>query len=173
MVEKVDSPDHVKEAAAPEDAKTQDQPLSSEQHQDTMTDNQTSEVPSRKPSIAVMGSKAPTRNQFKLQTFESAQEIKQPIFKKQPLSPKSMAMGSDLGAVMGMSISPSETSHQDNAVPVNPGRNQQHFFDSNGFRNANDIPERLQLKKAFAMQPSEANYSQERTKFTEWSADRD
>ena len=62
-----------------------------------------------------------------------------------------MAMGSDLGAVMGMSISPSETSHQDNAVPVNPGRNQQHFFDSNGFRNANDIPERLQLKKAFAM----------------------
>ena len=111
MVEKVDSPVHVTEAAAPEDAKTRDQPLSSEQRQDTMTENQTSEVASRKPSIAVMGSKAPTRNQFKLQTFESAQEIKQPIFKKQPLSPKSMAMGSDLGAVMGMSISPSETSH--------------------------------------------------------------
>ena len=90
MVEKVDSPDHVKEASALEDAKTQDQPLSSGQHQDTMTDNQTSEVQSRKPSIAVMGSKAPARNQFKLQTFESAQEIKQPIFKKQPMSPKSI-----------------------------------------------------------------------------------
>ena len=83
-------------------------------------------------------------------------------------------MGSDLGVVMGMSVSPSELSRQeDNAIRQNIGRNQQYFFDSNGFRNANDFSDRPQLKKAFAIQPSDHNISQERTKFTEWSANRD
>ena len=82
-------------------------------------------------------------------------------------------MGSDLGAVMGMSVSPSEISGQENALAEKLGRNQQYFFDSNGFRNANHIADRVPYQKAFAMQPSDANFSQERTKFTEWSANRD